>query len=61
MNKNLPVRFTVEISSVENATWQGCVSSGDEMYEFISEIQLFKWLVQRYPELLPKGKEAQDG
>ena len=61
MNENVPVRFTVEISSVENATWQGRVSSGDETYEFISEIQLLKWLIQKYPELIPKGEEAQNG
>ena len=61
MNENIPVRFTVEISSVENATWQGYVNSGDETYKFISEIQLLKWLVEKYPELIPKQKEAQNG
>ena len=58
MNKGEAVSFTVQITSVKNATWQGSITSDGESYSFESEIQLLKWLIQKYPELLPGKDES---
>ena len=36
-------RFTVQISSVKDATWQGSVTTEDASFHFQSELQLLKW------------------
>lgn len=50
-------RFTVQISSVKDATWQGSVTTEDASFHFQSELQLLKWLFEKYPRLLPDVKQ----
>lgn len=54
MEKKTIAAFTVRILSANNATWQGEVEADGEIFLFQSEIQLFKWLCQKYPELMPE-------
>ena len=53
MEKKELAAFHVRVLSTENATWQGVVEAEGEAYSFHSEIQLFKWLLQKYPDLIP--------
>ena len=53
MEKKEIARFTVQIVSVEDATWQGSVVTEDAIFHFQSEMQLLKWLFEKYPKLLP--------
>ena len=50
-------RFTVQISSVKNSTWQGTVTTEDAVFHFESEMQLLKWLFEKYPRLRPDVKQ----
>lgn len=54
MEKRELADFRVRILSAENATWQGVVESGGEVFSFQSELQLVKWLLRKYPALNPK-------
>lgn len=56
MEKKAIARFTVQISSVRGATWQGSVVAEDAAFCFQSEMQLLKWLFEKYPELLPESR-----
>ena len=49
-------RFTVQITSVKDSTWQGIVVTEDASFHFQSEMQLLKWLFEKYPTLLPDVK-----
>lgn len=51
------VRFTVQIVSTNNGTWQGVVSADHASYWFQSEMQMLRWLCERYPVLLPSTNE----
>ena len=51
MERDLIAKFSVQIFSANNATWQGVVTVDNDSYEFLSELQLIKWLVQKFPEL----------
>ena len=53
MERKELARFTVRVLSADNATWQGEVESGGEMFAFESEMQLLKWLCQKHPQLMP--------
>ena len=53
MDKKEIAKFTVHIYSTENATWQGTVVVDDVIFSFQSEMQLIRWLTEKYPELLP--------
>lgn len=56
MKEIAPVCFTIQITSVEHATWQGNIISGDETFPFQSELQMLKQLRQIHPELFPEHK-----
>jgi len=56
MENDILAQFTVCISSVKDATWQGTVISQGDTYEFQSEMQLLKWLWETYPSLKPDNK-----
>jgi len=45
--------FSIRITSAQNNTWQGEVTTADETFVFKSEIQLLKWICQKFPELMP--------
>ena len=49
--------FTVRVLSAENSTWQGEVESGGETFAFQSEMQLLKWLCEKYPQLMPNVED----
>ena len=53
MERNALVRFTVTVISSENATWQGIVETDKEKFEFRSELQLLRWVMEQYPVLHP--------
>lgn len=53
MERKELAKFTVSILSADNAVWRGEVESGGEVFEFQSEMQLLKWLCQKYPKLMP--------
>ena len=53
MERKELARFTVRVLSADNATWQGEVESGGEVFTFESEMQLLKWLCQKHPQLMP--------
>lgn len=36
--------FTVHITSVKDATWQGTVAAGDEVFHFQSAMEFLRWL-----------------
>ena len=54
MERKELARFTVRVLSAENATWQGEVESGGEVFAFESEMQLLKWLCKKHPQLMPE-------
>ena len=51
-------QFTINISSVDGATWQGVVTAGEKTFTFKSEMQLLKWLWETYPALAPDGSPS---
>ena len=53
MERKELARFTVRVLSADNATWQGEVESGGEVFAFESEMQLLKWLCKKHPQLMP--------
>ena len=53
MEQKVIAAFHVRVLSAENATWQGVVEAEGETYSFYSEMQLLKWLFQKYPRLIP--------
>lgn len=55
MEKKEVAAFQVRILSTKNATWQGVVEADGDTYAFQSEMQLVKWLLQKYPRLFPDG------
>ena len=60
MEKKVIAQFTVQITSAEGATWQGSVTTEDASFHFQSELQLLKWLFEKYPRLLPDVKQHDD-
>ena len=53
MEQNMLARFTVMVTSTENASWQGVVESNGKKFEFQSELQLLRWVMEQYPSLRP--------
>ena len=53
MEQNMLARFTVMVTSTENASWQGIVESNGKEFEFQSELQLLRWVMEQYPSLRP--------
>ena len=53
MGQNMLARFTVMVTSTENASWQGIVESNGKEFEFQSELQLLRWVMEQYPSLRP--------
>ena len=53
MEQNMLARFTVTVTSTENASWQGIVESNGKEFEFQSELQLLRWVMEQYPSLRP--------
>lgn len=54
MKKQGLATFQVHIESIENNTWQGEVSFGDETFHFQSEIQLLRWMCEKCPAIAPE-------
>ena len=54
MSQRELAEFTVRIHSTERASWQGEVEGGGETFRFESEMELFRWLLKRWPELVPR-------
>ncbi|MBQ8590885.1 MAG: hypothetical protein IJ486_10590 [Firmicutes bacterium] len=50
-------RFEVRITSVENESWQGEVTTETDRFCFKSEMQLFAWLNRTFPEIFPCQEE----
>ena len=46
--------FHVHITSVHDATWQGVVEANGTTYQFQSELQLLRWVMDQFPDLRPK-------
>lgn len=59
-NKEPVAQFTVCVTSVENAAWQGTVQTEHAVYSFKSEMELLSWLLEQYPALLPEHPEWKD-
>ena len=53
MEQKAIVQFTVMATSTENASWQGIVESNGKEFEFQSELQLLRWVMEQYPSLRP--------
>ena len=53
MEQKAIVQFTVMVTSTENASWQGIVESNGKEFEFQSELQLLRWVIEQYPFLRP--------
>ena len=53
MEQKAIVQFTVMVTSTENASWQGIVESNGKEFEFQSELQLLRWVMEQYPSLRP--------
>ena len=53
MNQTSLAQFTVTVTSAENASWQGIVDTGGKKFEFRSELQLLRWIMEQYPALRP--------
>jgi len=45
--------FTVHVTAVEGATWQGVVEANGEWHHFQSEMQLLRWVMDYFPPLHP--------
>lgn len=53
MSEQVPLaQFAVRITSAENASWQGTVETENTVFQFESELQLLKRLLECYPALL---------
>ena len=39
--------------AVHDATWQGVVEANGTTYQFQSELQLLRWVMEQYPALRP--------
>ncbi len=61
MKRKELAEFTVRILSADNATWQGEVESGGEVFVFESEMQLLKWLCIKHPQLMPNMNSGHSG
>ena len=46
-------RFTVTVTSTENASWQGTVELGGMEQPFCSELELLRRILEHYPSLRP--------
>ena len=46
--------FHVHITSVHDATWQGVVEANGTTYQFQSELQLLRLVMEQYPALRPQ-------
>ncbi len=46
-------RFTVTVTSTENASWQGTVELGGVEQPFCSELELLRRILEHYPSLRP--------
>ena len=53
MEQKAIVQFTVMVTSTENASWQGLVESNGKEFEFQSELQLLRWVMEQSPSLRP--------
>ena len=53
MEQNVLAHFTVTVTSTENASWQGVVETNGKKFEFQSELQLLRWVMEQYPSLRP--------
>ena len=53
MEQKAIVQFAVMVTSTENASWQGIVESNGKEFEFQSELQLLRWVMEQYPSLRP--------
>jgi len=53
MEQNVLAHFTVTVTSTENASWQGIVESNGKEFEFQSELQLLRWVMEQHPSLRP--------
>lgn len=53
MEQKAIVQFTVMVTSTENASWQGIVEANGKEFEFQSELQLLRWVMEQYPSLRP--------
>jgi len=61
MAKPEPIaQFSISITSVENASWQGIVQAGGAAFCFQSELQLLNWLLEQYPALGQEYPEWKD-
>ena len=54
MEQNVLARFTVTVTSAENASWQGVVETNGKRFVFQSELQLLRWVMEQYPSLRPE-------
>ena len=53
MEQNMLARFTVTVTFTENASWQGIVETNGKKFEFQSELQLLRWVMEQHPSLRP--------
>lgn len=53
MEQNTLARFTVTVTSVEHASWQGVVETDEKKFAFRSELQLLRFILEQYPALQP--------
>lgn len=53
MEQTYIARFTVNVTSTDNASWQGTVEADGESITFRSEMELLRFLLARYPSLRP--------
>ena len=58
MEKQMPMQFSVLITSTHNHTWQGVVEAGGKSCFFQSEMQMLIWLWQQYPSLMPDSPDS---
>ncbi len=58
MDQSLPVSFQVTITSTDHASWQGYVEINGTSYEFKSELQLLRCVLEQYPFLHPSANQA---
>jgi len=48
-------RITIRILSVTEGTWSGEAETDGEVFCFQNEMQLLRWLWDRYPTLAPEA------
>ena len=49
--------FHVRVTSVNDATWQGVAEANGTMYQFQSELQLLRWVMEQFPALRPDDRQ----